>query len=97
MARYLKNQAQFQAAQRKRSAPAFGKADDRELNNYKERFKELEEAYRARGEKLKELELKSEQLRAQHSNALNSLQGAKYEYSQLLKSHEEFEKLLKKS
>ena len=46
---------------------------------------------------LKELELKSEQLRAQHSNALNSLQGAKYEYSQLLKPHEEFEKLLKKS
>lgn len=79
---------------KKRSAPAFGKADDRELNNYKERFKELEEAYRARGEKLKELELKSEQLRAQHSNALNSLQGAKYEYSQLLKSHEEFEKII---
>ncbi len=80
--------------EKKKNAPAFGKADDRELNNYKERFKELEETYRSRSAKLNELELKSEQLRGEHSNALNSLQAAKYEYSQILKAHEEFEKTI---
>ncbi len=79
---------------KKRSTPAFGKADDRELNNYKERFKELEEIYRTRSNKLKELEAKSEELRNKHSNALNSLQAAKYEYSQNLNAHKDFERVI---
>ncbi len=80
--------------EKKKNSPAFGKADDRELNNYKERYKELQEAYQSRSEKLKNLELKSEELRANHNNALNSLQAAKYEYSQILKAHKDFETVI---
>ncbi len=79
---------------KRKNMPAFGKADDRELNNYKERLKELENAYRERENKRIALEKKFEKIRADYSNALNSLQAAKYEYSQLIKSHEQFENII---
>ncbi len=79
---------------KRKNTPAFGKADDKELENYKSRLDELEEAYRTRENKRVELEKKFERIRADYSNALNSLQAAKYEYSQLLKGHEQFEQII---
>ena len=79
---------------KRKNAPAFGKADDRELENYKLRLNELEETYKTRENKRLELEQKFEKIRSDYSNALNSLQGAKYEYSQLLSGHEQFEQIV---
>ncbi len=79
---------------KRKNMPAFGKADDRELNNYKERLKELENTYREREQKRITLEKKFEEIRANYSNALNSLQSAKYEYSHIIKAHQEFETII---
>lgn len=73
---------------------AFGKANDKELETFKKRLYELEEAYRAKENKRDELENMMEKLRDKHSNAMTSLQSAKYEYSQLLKSNEQFESII---
>lgn len=79
---------------KKKSVAAFGKADDKELENYKSRLNELEETYKTRENKREELEKKFERIRADYSNALNSLQAAKYEYSQLLDGHKQFEQII---
>jgi len=79
---------------KRKNMPAFGKNDDRELNNYKERLKELEGAYGEKENKRKELEKKFEKIRSDYSNALNSLNAAKYEYSSLIKNHEQFDKVV---
>ncbi len=79
---------------KRKNMPAFGKADDRELNNYKERLAELEAGYKQKEDKRVTLEKKFEEIRANYSNALNSLQAAKYEYGQLIKSHEQFEQII---
>ncbi len=79
---------------KRKNAPAFGKAEDRELENYKARLAELEDTYKARENKRLELESKFEKIRADYSNALNSLQAAKYEYSQLLSGHKQFEQII---
>ncbi len=61
----------------------FSQNQDEELTKYKKRFEELQKQYRALEETRKELEVKQEKIRANYSNTMTALNGAKIELNNL--------------
>lgn len=70
---------------RKKSTAMFSKAEDKELENYKQRLKAFEIEYEELKKKRTELDKRLEKLRQDNSNALNAYNSAKYELQNLIK------------
>ncbi len=69
---------------KKRSANMFSKAEDKELENYKERSKAFENEHAELCQKRNKLDKNLEQIRLDHLNAQNAYNSAKYELKNLI-------------